>query len=84
MLMFHGNGGNYGQRLPLAKLFHQRMGCNVAMLCYRGYVISMWLFVEVWLKELIRYGDSEGEPSEKGFQLDSQVRPPSPLLSTTN
>lgn len=37
MIMFHGNGGNYGQRIPLAKIFYGHMRCNVAMLCYRGY-----------------------------------------------
>ncbi|KZS89108.1 alpha/beta-hydrolase [Sistotremastrum niveocremeum HHB9708] len=37
IVMFHGNGGNYGQRIPLAKIFYGHMRCNVAMLCYRGY-----------------------------------------------
>jgi len=55
VLMFHGNGGNYGQRLPLAKIFWEGMKCNVILLCYRGY------------------GDSEGSPSERGLQFDSQA-----------
>jgi len=38
VLMFHGNGGNHGHRIPLAKIFYGRMRCNVLMLSYRGYV----------------------------------------------
>ncbi|KAI8973132.1 alpha/beta-hydrolase [Trametes punicea] len=37
VLMFHGNGGNVGHRIPLAKVFYVRMRCNVLMLSYRGY-----------------------------------------------
>jgi len=37
IIMFHGNGGNAGHRLPLAKVFYLRMRCNVLMLHYRGY-----------------------------------------------
>ncbi|KAI0354055.1 alpha/beta-hydrolase [Trametes cingulata] len=37
VLMFHGNGGNVGHRIPLAKVFFVRMRCNVLMLSYRGY-----------------------------------------------
>ncbi|EIW75926.1 alpha beta-hydrolase [Coniophora puteana RWD-64-598 SS2] len=37
VMMFHGNGGNHGHRIPLAKVFHVRMRCNVLMLSYRGY-----------------------------------------------
>ncbi|KAJ8473944.1 hypothetical protein ONZ45_g16114 [Pleurotus djamor] len=37
VLMFHGNGGNHGHRIPLAKTFFLRMRCNVLMLSYRGY-----------------------------------------------
>ena len=42
--MFHGNGGNYGQRLPLAKIFYHHMRCNVLMLCYRGWVVILSYF----------------------------------------
>lgn len=35
--MFHGNGGNHGHRIPLAKVFYLKMRCNVVMLSYRGY-----------------------------------------------
>jgi len=37
VIMFHGNGGNHGHRIPLAKIFYLRMRCNVLMLSYRGY-----------------------------------------------
>ncbi|KJA22504.1 hypothetical protein HYPSUDRAFT_40881 [Hypholoma sublateritium FD-334 SS-4] len=37
VIMFHGNGGNLGHRIPLAGIFFKRMRCNVLMMCYRGY-----------------------------------------------
>ncbi|KAH9830185.1 Alpha/Beta hydrolase protein [Rhodofomes roseus] len=37
VMMFHGNGGNIGHRIPLAKVFYMKMRCNVFMLSYRGY-----------------------------------------------
>jgi hypothetical protein len=37
VLMFHGNGGNYGHLIPLASVFYVAMRCNVLMLSYRGY-----------------------------------------------
>lgn len=37
VLMFHGNGGNLGHRIPLARIFYVKMRCNVLMLSYRGY-----------------------------------------------
>ncbi|KAI0644041.1 alpha/beta-hydrolase [Trametes meyenii] len=37
IIMFHGNGGNVGHRIPLAKVFYVAMRCNVLMLSYRGY-----------------------------------------------
>ncbi|KAH9940294.1 alpha/beta-hydrolase [Amylocystis lapponica] len=40
IMMFHGNGGNLGHRIPLAKVFYVKMRCNVFMLCYRGYGLS--------------------------------------------
>lgn len=40
MLMFHGNAGNIGHRVPIARMFVQRMGCSVLMLEYRGYGLS--------------------------------------------
>ncbi|KAH9916739.1 alpha/beta-hydrolase [Epithele typhae] len=40
VIMFHGNGGNVGHRIPLAKVFYVRMRCNVLMLSYRGYGLS--------------------------------------------
>ena len=40
MLMFHGNAGNVGHRLPIAKKFVQTVGCSVLMVEYRGYGLS--------------------------------------------
>ncbi|KAI5122877.1 hypothetical protein M0805_003329 [Coniferiporia weirii] len=40
VVMFHGNGGNAGHRIPLAKMFFVEMRCNVLMLSYRGYGLS--------------------------------------------
>ncbi|KAK6536089.1 hypothetical protein TWF281_000335 [Arthrobotrys megalospora] len=40
ILMFHGNAGNVGHRIPIAKVFAEQMGCNVLMLGYRGYGLS--------------------------------------------
>ncbi|EPS97150.1 hypothetical protein FOMPIDRAFT_1150275 [Fomitopsis schrenkii] len=40
VMMFHGNGGNIGHRLPLAKIFYVKLRCNVFMLSYRGYGLS--------------------------------------------
>ncbi|KAL0959367.1 hypothetical protein HGRIS_014621 [Hohenbuehelia grisea] len=40
VMMFHGNGGNHGHRIPLAKTFFLRMRCNVLMVSYRGYGLS--------------------------------------------
>lgn len=40
VIMFHGNAGNHGHRIPLAQVFFLRMRCNVLMMCYRGYGLS--------------------------------------------
>ncbi|KAL4245944.1 polyketide transferase af380 family protein [Abortiporus biennis] len=40
IIMFHGNGGNIGHRVPLAKVFYVKMRCNVLMVSYRGYGLS--------------------------------------------
>ncbi|KAK0735002.1 Alpha/Beta hydrolase protein [Lasiosphaeria miniovina] len=40
VLMFHGNAGNIGHRLPIARMLISMTGCNVFMLEYRGYGIS--------------------------------------------
>ncbi|KAJ1498678.1 hypothetical protein HMI56_004846, partial [Coelomomyces lativittatus] len=37
VLFFHGNAGNIGHRLPIAKGLVQSLHCNVFMLSYRGY-----------------------------------------------
>lgn len=39
-LMFHGNAGNIGHRLPIARMLVNFIGCNVFMLEYRGYGAS--------------------------------------------
>jgi len=38
--MFHGNAGNIGHRVPIAKVLEEHIGCNVLMLEYRGYGLS--------------------------------------------
>lgn len=40
VLMFHGNAGNIGHRLPIARMLISMVGCNVFMLEYRGYGLS--------------------------------------------
>ncbi|KAF4505122.1 hypothetical protein G6O67_007104 [Ophiocordyceps sinensis] len=40
VLMFHGNAGNIGHRLPIARMIIDHTGCNVFMLEYRGYGTS--------------------------------------------
>lgn len=40
VLMFHGNAGNIGHRLPIARHLVNLIGCNVFMLEYRGYGTS--------------------------------------------
>ena len=40
ILMFHGNAGNIGHRVPIAKVLEENLGCNVLMLEYRGYGMS--------------------------------------------
>ena len=38
--MFHGNAGNIGHRVPIAKVIEENTGCNIFMLEYRGYGLS--------------------------------------------
>ena len=38
--MFHGNAGNIGHRVPIAKVLEEQIGCTVLMLEYRGYGLS--------------------------------------------
>ncbi len=40
MLMFHGNAGNIGHRLPIARMLERHTDCDVLMLEYRGYGLS--------------------------------------------
>ncbi|KAI8918924.1 Alpha/Beta hydrolase protein [Entophlyctis helioformis] len=40
LLYLHANAGNMGHRLPIARIFHHRLDCNVFMLSYRGYGLS--------------------------------------------
>ncbi|GAA5860091.1 hypothetical protein JCM8547_009175 [Rhodosporidiobolus lusitaniae] len=37
VLLLHANAGNVGHRLPIAKVFWEKMRCNVLALSYRGY-----------------------------------------------
>jgi fermentation-respiration switch protein FrsA (DUF1100 family) len=37
VLIFHANAGNFGHRLPFARVFYNMLRCNVFMLSYRGY-----------------------------------------------
>lgn len=38
--MFHGNAGNIGHRVPIAKILEENSGCNIFMPEYRGYGLS--------------------------------------------
>ncbi|MCJ1474598.1 hypothetical protein MMC13_003257 [Lambiella insularis] len=40
IMMFHGNAGNIGHRVPIARVLEENVGCNVLMLEYRGYGLS--------------------------------------------
>lgn len=40
VLMFHGNAGNIGHRVPIARMLTEAVGCSVFMLEYRGYGLS--------------------------------------------
>lgn len=50
VLMFHGNAGNIGHRVPIAKIIQEVVGCNVLMLEYRGYGLSTGVPDEAGLK----------------------------------
>ena len=40
ILNFHGNAGNIGHRLPIARVLANDLGCTTLMLEYRGYGLS--------------------------------------------
>ncbi|KAF4555297.1 Serine aminopeptidase-like protein 1 [Elsinoe fawcettii] len=40
LLLMHGNAGNIGHRLPIARVLSNDLACNVLMLQYRGYGLS--------------------------------------------
>lgn len=48
--MFHGNAGNIGHRVPIAKAIQDTLNCNVFMLEYRGYGMSTGTPDEAGLK----------------------------------
>ncbi|KAJ5577962.1 uncharacterized protein N7459_006926 [Penicillium hispanicum] len=50
VLMFHGNAGNIGHRVPIAKAVQDTLQCNVFMLEYRGYGLSTGTPDETGLK----------------------------------
>lgn len=37
VMMFHGNAGNVGHRVPIGKIIQETLQCNVLMVEYRGY-----------------------------------------------
>lgn len=50
VLMFHGNAGNIGHRVPIAKAVQDTLQCNVFMVEYRGYGLSTGAPDEAGLK----------------------------------
>jgi abhydrolase domain-containing protein 13 len=50
ILMFHGNAGNIGHRIPIAKVLVEMLNCHVLMLEYRGYGLSTGVPDEQGLK----------------------------------
>ncbi|CAL5868409.1 uncharacterized protein PFLUO_LOCUS2634 [Penicillium psychrofluorescens] len=50
VLMFHGNAGNIGHRVPIGKALQETLHCNVILLEYRGYGMSTGTPDEVGLK----------------------------------
>ncbi|KAJ5166730.1 Protein bem46 [Penicillium canariense] len=50
VIMFHGNAGNIGHRVPIAKAIQDTLHCNVFMLEYRGYGLSTGMPDEAGLK----------------------------------
>ena len=38
--MFHGNAGNIGHRVPIARVLQEHLACNILMVEYRGYGLS--------------------------------------------
>lgn len=50
VLMFHGNAGNIGHRVPIAKAVQDTLQCNVFLLEYRGYGMSTGTPDEAGLK----------------------------------
>lgn len=38
--MFHGNAGNIGHRVPIARVLEENSGCYIFMAEYRGYGLS--------------------------------------------
>ncbi|KAF0395911.1 BEM46 family protein [Gigaspora margarita] len=50
ILTFHGNAGNVGNCIPIAKRFYNDFKCNVVMLSYRGYGRSEGTPTETGLK----------------------------------
>lgn len=40
LVYFHGNAGNVGHRLPIARLMMQSLRCSILMVDYRGYGLS--------------------------------------------
>lgn len=49
-IFFHGNAGNIGHRLPIAKIIAEDLLCNILMVEYRGYGASTGYPAEKGLK----------------------------------
>ena len=64
VLMFHGNAGNIGHRVPIAKVIHDTLHCNVFMLEYRGYGLSTGVPDEAGLKLDAQTGLSAPAPRD--------------------
>ena len=50
VLMFHGNAGNIGHRIPIGKIIEENAGCYIFMLEYRGYGLSTGMPDEAGIK----------------------------------
>eukprot|EP00672_Neobodo_designis_P025249 CAMPEP_0174827912 /NCGR_PEP_ID=MMETSP1114-20130205/1010_1 /TAXON_ID=312471 /ORGANISM="Neobodo designis, Strain CCAP 1951/1" /LENGTH=320 /DNA_ID=CAMNT_0016061599 /DNA_START=45 /DNA_END=1003 /DNA_ORIENTATION=+ len=57
---FHGNAGNVGHRIPIARLLAERVGATVVMMDYRGYGQS-------------DSGSAAAAPSEAGLKVDANA-----------
>ncbi|KAL4874640.1 Alpha/Beta hydrolase protein [Aspergillus karnatakaensis] len=71
VLMFHGNAGNVGHRIPIAKVLQDFLGCHVLMLEYRGYGLSTGVPDENGLK--VDAQTALDHLRQRGETADSQI-----------